>query len=391
MAQRTLVPDFGLANPIYIGGTVTAYVADEDGAKTATLATLYAATTGTTELENPQTLDSEGKFAQAVYIDQAVILTASGLSIPDHDTGVIRPKSGDDELYALVARVQAILAEITAQAEGTSVDAINAATSAAQALAAQAAAEAAVAGLKWRPSVRAASVANVSVSSAPSSLDGITLSASDRVLLKDQTAPAENGVYVFNGAAAALTRATDADTWAELVSQAVTVEEGSSWADYTFVCQVNQGGTLNTTAITWATLKIVLPDGSVTPAKLSTAARKQAIVIAASDEATALSTGTAKTTFRMPYAFTITEIRASLSTAQASGSIFTVDVNEAGSTILSTKLTIDNTEKTSTTAATPPVLSDTSLADDAEITIDIDQIGNGSAKGLKVILIGYPT
>jgi hypothetical protein len=112
------------------------------------------------------------------------------------------------------------------------------------------------------------------------------------------------------------------------------------------------------------------------------------VQVAASDETTALTTGTAKVTFRMPYAMTVTAVRASLSTAQASGSIFTVDINEGGTTILSTKLTIDNTEKTSTTAATPAVVSDTALADDAEITIDIDQIGDGTAKGLKVTIIG---
>jgi hypothetical protein len=112
------------------------------------------------------------------------------------------------------------------------------------------------------------------------------------------------------------------------------------------------------------------------------------LVVAASDETTALTTGTAKITFRMPRAVTLTAVRASLTTAQASGSIFTVDINEGGTSILSTKLTIDNTETTSTTAATPPVISDTALADDAEITIDIDQIGNGTAKGLKVMLIG---
>jgi hypothetical protein len=112
------------------------------------------------------------------------------------------------------------------------------------------------------------------------------------------------------------------------------------------------------------------------------------VQVAASDETTALTTGTAKVTFRMPYAMTVTAVRASLSTAQASGSIFTVDINEGGTTILSTKLTIDNTEKTSTTAATAAVISDTALADDAEITIDIDQIGDGTAKGLKVTIIG---
>ena len=93
----------------------------------------------------------------------------------------------------------------------------------------------------------------------------------------------------------------------------------------------------------------------------------------------------------MPYAFTLTGVRASLSTAQPSGSIFTVDINEAGTSILSTKLTIDNTELTSTTAATAPVISDTSLADDAQITVDVDQIGDTGARGLKVWLIGRRT
>jgi hypothetical protein len=114
----------------------------------------------------------------------------------------------------------------------------------------------------------------------------------------------------------------------------------------------------------------------------------QCIPIACSDESTALTAGTAKVTFRMPFAFKLLAVRGSLTTAQATGSIFTVDINESGTTVISTKLTIDNTEKTSTTAATPAVISDADIADDAEITIDIDQIGDGTAKGLKVYLIG---
>jgi len=113
--------------------------------------------------------------------------------------------------------------------------------------------------------------------------------------------------------------------------------------------------------------------------------------IAASDEETDLTTGTAKATFRMPFAMTLTEVRASVTTAPT-GSVLTVDINETGSTILSTKITIDVSEKTSKTAATPPVISDSSLADDAEITIDIDTIGSTVAgAGLKVQLIGYIT
>jgi len=111
--------------------------------------------------------------------------------------------------------------------------------------------------------------------------------------------------------------------------------------------------------------------------------------IACSDDSTLLTTGTAKATFRMPYAFTLTAVRANVTTAPT-GSVLTVDINESGSTILSTKLTIDANEKTSTSAATAAVMSDTSLADDAEITIDIDGVGSTVAgKGLKVTLIGY--
>lgn len=117
----------------------------------------------------------------------------------------------------------------------------------------------------------------------------------------------------------------------------------------------------------------------------------ESIIIACSDETTALTTGTSKVTFRMPFAMTLLEVRASLSTAQTSGSIFTVDINKTGTSILSTKLTIDNTEKTSMTAAALPVISDSSLADNVEITIDIDQIGDGTAKGLKVTIIGTRT
>ena len=112
----------------------------------------------------------------------------------------------------------------------------------------------------------------------------------------------------------------------------------------------------------------------------------EVIAVAVSDEETAITTGNAKVTFRMPFAMTLTAVRASLTTASTSG-LPTFDINEGGSTILSTKITIDANEKTSTTAATAPVISDTALADDAEITIDIDVAGTG-AKGAKVYLIG---
>ena len=121
-------------------------------------------------------------------------------------------------------------------------------------------------------------------------------------------------------------------------------------------------------------------------------AKQQSFVIACSDESTALTTGTAKVSFRIPYGFTLNAGAAGITAScnQApTGAILTIDVNESGTTILSTKLTIDISETTSTTAATPPVISDVALAADSLITIDIDQIGSSNAgTGLKVTLIG---
>ena len=118
-------------------------------------------------------------------------------------------------------------------------------------------------------------------------------------------------------------------------------------------------------------------------------AQPEAIGVAASDESTALTTGAGKVSFRMPFAMTLTAVRASLVGAGSSSGTTTVDINESGTTVLSTKLTIDNTELTSQTAATPAVISDSALADDAIITIDIDAVTGGADEtGLKVWLIG---
>ncbi len=117
-----------------------------------------------------------------------------------------------------------------------------------------------------------------------------------------------------------------------------------------------------------------------------------ALEIAASDETTALSAGAAAVTFRLPWNMTLNAgiegVIASLTTA-GTGSVVTVDINEGGVSILSTKITIDATEKTSYTAATPVVISDTSLAFNAEMTVDIDGVDSGGvAAGLKIMLIG---
>jgi len=150
------------------------------------------------------------------------------------------------------------------------------------------------------------------------------------------------------------------------------------------------GGSGDIEELTAAQSKSLLAIMAADISDLNTAVKPlESIIIALSDEVTPITVGNAKVTMRMPYAFTLTAVRASLATASSSG-IPTVDINESGSTILSTKLTIDVGEKTSTTAAVPVVISDPSLADDSEITFDVDVAGTG-ATGLKVTLIGRRT
>ena len=106
-----------------------------------------------------------------------------------------------------------------------------------------------VQGLEPKQSVRAASVATIATLSGPMTLDGVALVAGDRVLVKDQTTVAQNGIYVV--AAGAWARSSDADVWGELVSAYVFVESGTVNADMGYLATVDPGGTLGTTAVTF--------------------------------------------------------------------------------------------------------------------------------------------
>ena len=117
--------------------------------------------------------------------------------------------------------------------------------------------------------------------------------------------------------------------------------------------------------------------------------RTTSFVMACSDETTAISDTGTKLTFYMPYAYTVSEVRASLTTTSSSGTP-TIDISEDGTTILSTKITIDSGDLISTDSTTQPVLSDTALADKSKITIDVDVTGT-DATGLIVYIIGYKT
>jgi hypothetical protein len=88
------------------------------------------------------------------------------------------------------------------------------------------------------------------------SIDGISLSVNDRVLVKDQATTNQNGIYtvttVGSGSVAwVLTRGTDADVWADLVGAYTTVEQGTTNDDTFWMSETSTGGTLGSTAITW--------------------------------------------------------------------------------------------------------------------------------------------
>lgn len=125
--------------------------------------------------------------------------------------------------------------------------------------------------------------------------------------------------------------------------------------------------------------------GATGPAGTST----QSIFVACSDENSPMTVTSGILTFRMPYPFILTGIRASLTTAQTSGNVFTVNVTVNGSPLLTTPITIDNGEKSSYTAAVQPGIYTPNINDDSEIKVNIVQVGDGTATGLKLYFIGY--
>lgn len=107
-----------------------------------------------------------------------------------------------------------------------------------------------VEGVAWKDSCRVATQANLTLASPGATIDGITMTTSDRVLVRAQTADAENGVYIWNGSAVAMTRALDMDAAPEVEQAVTTVEEGTS-AGVTYR-QTVVNVTLGTTALAWS-------------------------------------------------------------------------------------------------------------------------------------------
>ena len=122
--------------------------------------------------------------------------------------------------------------------------------------------DALIEGLAWKDNARVSTQANTTIASPGATVDGITMVANDRVLVRAQTTQTENGVYIWNGAAVAMTRANDASTFDELENAVVGVDEGTSAGTQWRQSAVN--GVLGTNNVLWGSFGTSAPAASET-------------------------------------------------------------------------------------------------------------------------------
>ena len=142
--------------------------------------------------------------------------------------------------------------------------------------------DSAVEGLAWKDSARVSTQSNVNLSSPGATIDGITMASQDRVLVRNQSTQSQNGIYIWNGAATALTRSLDASTFAELEQAIITVEEGTDAGTTWRQTQIN--GVIDTNNVIFSSFAAAAPAASETTAGIAEIAT-QAEVDAGTDDA----------------------------------------------------------------------------------------------------------
>lgn len=142
--------------------------------------------------------------------------------------------------------------------------------------------DSAIEGLAWKDSCRVATQANLNLASPGATIDGVSMVSGDRVLVRAQTTAAQNGIYIWNGASTAMTRALDANTAAELEQAIVTIEEGTSGGSTWRQTAVNF--TLDTDAVNWTSFGTSSPAATETVAGIAEIAT-QAETNAGTDDA----------------------------------------------------------------------------------------------------------
>ena len=142
--------------------------------------------------------------------------------------------------------------------------------------------DSAVEGLAWKDSARVATQSNINLSSPGATIDGVTMASQDRVLVRNQSTQSENGIYVWNGSAVAITRSLDASTFAELEQAIITVEEGTDAGTTWRQTEIN--GVIDTNNVIFSSFAAAAPAASETTAGIAEIAT-QAEVDAGTDDA----------------------------------------------------------------------------------------------------------
>ena len=235
--KRTGTDTWALDTSTYLTTNQTISVSgDAAGSGTTAISLTLATVNSNVGTYTKFTVNAKGLVTAATTLSATDIPTLTASKISDFDTQV--RTSSVAQLSAPAAALAMNSQKITGLADPTnSQDAAtkNYVDSVAQ-------------GLDAKVSVRAATTTNITLSGTQT-IDGVALATNDRVLVKDQTTTNENGIYVV--ASGAWSRASDTDTWVELVNAFTFVEEGSTNADTGWVCTVNAGGTIGVTAVSF--------------------------------------------------------------------------------------------------------------------------------------------
>ena len=141
--------------------------------------------------------------------------------------------------------------------------------------------DSAVEGLAWKDSARVGTQSNINLASPGATIDGVTMASQDRVLVRNQSTQSQNGIYVWNGSAVAMTRSLDASTFAELEQAIITVEEGTDAGTTWRQTQIN--GTIDVSNVIFTSFAAAAPAASETTAGIAELAT-QAEVDAGTDD-----------------------------------------------------------------------------------------------------------
>ena len=233
---QDVLDDNSVSTSMIVDANVTANKLATDSVTTVKIvdANVTAAKLATDSVTTAKIVDSNVTTAKIADANVTAIKLAadSVTTVKILDSNVTTPKLADGAVTPVKADLTAIWAFTTSPTvptptTGTQVANKNYVDSVSQ-------------GLDVKASVRAATTANISVATAPASIDGVTLATNDRILLKNQTSAVENGIWVFNGTGNALTRATDMAAGSSAAGVFTFVEEGTTYADTGWICTTDR-------------------------------------------------------------------------------------------------------------------------------------------------------